>query len=236
MAKVQTWLFCLFLLCSCRNNGLHETGLTPADQRADSIAVIVDSAVQDLPVVVDTSHADTARVPVVVAITETVQQKDTQAVTVIKNPSLQEIYSAYIGVREATGNNDGKQVERFLKNVGLGKGFPWCAAYVKTCLLEAGIKSASKINGMALSCENKAYFVYRARSKIEPVRSGDVFTLWYANLKRIGHTGFVDHDVNGTVYESVEGNTNAAGSREGDGVYRKKRSYNATHSVTRWRD
>ncbi|HRO18524.1 MAG TPA: hypothetical protein PLU07_10055, partial [Ferruginibacter sp.] len=65
---------------------------------------------------------------------------------------------------------------------------------------------------------------------------GDVFTLYYAHLKRIGHTGFHHKKINSSVYESVEGNTNAAGSREGDGVYKKKRSYNATHSISRWQN
>jgi len=32
-------------------------------------------------------------------------------------------------VREATGNNDGVEVERYLKSVGLIKGYSWCAAY-----------------------------------------------------------------------------------------------------------
>jgi hypothetical protein len=36
-----------------------------------------------------------------------------------------------IGIKEATGRNDGEEVEEILKSVGLeGSGAPWCAAYV----------------------------------------------------------------------------------------------------------
>ena len=43
---------------------------------------------------------------------------------------IAETYTSQIGVREATGRNDGKQVELYLKSVGLGKGYAWCAAFV----------------------------------------------------------------------------------------------------------
>jgi len=33
-----------------------------------------------------------------------------------------------LGVREATGNNDGKRVEAYLRYTNLGKGYAWCAA------------------------------------------------------------------------------------------------------------
>lgn len=148
--------------------------------------------------------------------------------------TLDEVYTSYIGVREATGKNDGQEVELFLKSVGLGKGYPWCAAFVKHCLLEANVPGVDKINGMALSCENKNRMIFKSRQMFGEPKPGDVFTLYYAHLKRIGHTGFHHRRVNSSVYESVEGNTNAAGSREGDGVYKKKRSYNATHSISRW--
>ena len=87
---------------------------------------------------------------------------------------------------------------------------------------------------MALSCENKNNFVLRNKKELQQPKTGDVGTLYYTNLKRIGHTFFYDRRVNSSVYESVEGNTNGEGSREGNGVYRKKRSFNATYSLSRW--
>lgn len=234
MAKIYSCILGVLLLCSCHGDRVPAPGVSPAQDSLQE-EKIKDSARKDIPVQVDTTFADTAKVLPIVAITITKKQEDAAPVVqIITQPTLTEIYTAYIGVREATGKNDGPAVERFLKNVGLGKGFPWCAAFVKTCLLEAGIKSAGKINGMALSCENKTHFVYTGKQLVGIPRAGDVGTLFYAKLGRIGHTFFYDKKVNSSIYESVEGNTNGDGSREGDGVYRKKRSLNATWSLSRW--
>jgi hypothetical protein len=151
-----------------------------------------------------------------------------------KTDKLQQSYTLQIGIREATGHNDGKSVEMYLQTVGLTKGYPWCAAFVKWNLLQAGITDASRINGMALSCHNANNIVWFKNSFSKAVQPGDVFTLYYPKLRRIGHTGFYDKRINASVYRSVEGNTNEAGSREGDGVYYKYRSFRATYSITRW--
>lgn len=198
-----------------------------------------DSARNDIPVRVDTTFADTAKVQVdsVLIITEPIidsKKKDTISISPVKLLTVQEVYTSFIGIREKTGNNDGKEVEMFLKTVGLGKGYPWCAAFVKYSLLQGGVKRATRINGMALTCENKDNMVYKSGKKLQQPKVGDVFTLYYVKLKRIGHTGFYDGPVNASFFQTVEGNTNVAGSREGDGVYKKKRSYNATHSISRW--
>lgn len=151
--------------------------------------------------------------------------------------SIGKEYRKLVGVKEKTGNNDGEMVEKILATVGLGKGFPWCAAAVKYVLLRAKIFSAKRINGMALSCENKSAFVYTGRKWIMDMKSGDVFTLYYAKLKRIGHTGFVDKITNkeyGTVI-TYEGNTNPGGSRDGDGFYMRIRQVKSMHSISRWR-
>ncbi|MFA9212952.1 MAG: hypothetical protein ACEQSR_03795 [Candidatus Methylacidiphilales bacterium] len=151
------------------------------------------------------------------------------SVGITKYKSIKEVYDSQLGIREATGNNDGKEIAKYLKTVGLGEGFPYCAAGVKWCLLEAGYSQAKAINGMALSCDVKSRHV-----EIENLESGDVGTLYYARLGRIGHALFFDKKINSSTYRSVEFNTNVAGSRDGDGVYRKYRSYNATYSFNRW--
>lgn len=61
--------------------------------------------------------------------------------------------------------------------------------------------------------------------------SGDVFGLYFTNLKRVAHVGFVDKWTNQFVI-TVEGNTNEAGSREGDGVYRKRRPIRTIYIVS----
>ena len=145
---------------------------------------------------------------------------------------VKSIYDSQVGIRELTGHNDGKAVEMYLHAVNLGKGNPWCAAFVKWNYDQAGIKTT--INGMALSVHRPGHFVYfKGNFTSEPV-PGDAFTLYFPSLGRIGHTGFYDGRINTSVFKTVEGNTNQAGSREGDGVYRKYRSFHATYSISRW--
>ena len=148
--------------------------------------------------------------------------------------SVQQVYISQLGVRELTGRNDGIQVEGYLQTVGLSKGYPWCAAFVKWCYLKAGVLSAKQINGMALSVNDRSRWVYANNKFIEEPIAGDAFTLYFPHLKRIGHTGFYDGRLNGSIYKTIEGNTNSVGSRDGDGTYRKYRSFKSTYSINRW--
>lgn len=63
--------------------------------------------------------------------------------------------------------------------------------------------------------------------------AGDVFGLYFPEKGRIAHVGFVDEWQDPWVI-SVEGNTNVQGSREGDGVYRKRRLVKTIHKVARY--
>jgi len=146
--------------------------------------------------------------------------------------ALEQIYLSQVGVREKTGNNDGPEVEAYLKTVKLGKGNAWCAAFVRWCLLQAGIKNS--ITGWSPTAVNSKNIVYRDRKYNREPRAGDVVTFYYPHLNRIGHTGFYHKKISGAVYQSVEGNTNGAGSREGDGVYLKNRPINTTYIISRW--
>lgn len=147
-------------------------------------------------------------------------------------PCVSCFYLKEVGVRELTGNNDGSRVEEYQKNAGISKGQPWCAAFVKWCFDQAGIPTT--INGWAASAHNKSNLVWFKQKLIKEPRAGDTFTLYSATLKRISHTGFFHQRINEALYISVEGNTNAGGSRDGDGVYMRKRSFHSTYSISRW--
>jgi hypothetical protein len=160
------------------------------------------------------------------------RQRTETVKTISDHLTVQAIYTSQIGVREATGKNDGVQVEAYLKSVNLGKGYAWCAAFVKWCFDRADINTT--ITAWSPTAENRKNLVYDKGKFLQDPRPGDVFTLYYPSLKRIGHTGFYDKKQNSTIFRSVEGNTNGEGSREGDGVYVKYRSVKATYSISRW--
>lgn len=146
---------------------------------------------------------------------------------------VRKYYHTKIGVRELTGKNDGIQVEQYLKYVWLKKGQPWCAAFVSWCFGYNGVKKARSGGCVKLMEQGKVIYI-NGKAKQKP-RPADVFFIWFSNLKRVAHTGFVD-DWGETWVTTVEGNTNDAGSREGDGVYKKKRLKRQIYAVCNYID
>ena len=63
--------------------------------------------------------------------------------------------------------------------------------------------------------------------------TGDIFGLYFPEKGRIAHVGFIDEWKDPWVI-TVEGNTNVLGSREGDGVYRKRRLVASIYKVARY--
>lgn len=140
-------------------------------------------------------------------------------------------YSSQLGVRELTGNNDGVQVEKYLNYVWLKKGKPWCASYVSWSFGQNGIKKAR--SGGCVQLMEQGKVIYRNSKIIETPQYADVFFIYYAEKGRVAHTGFIDKWTDDFVI-TVEGNTNGAGSREGNGVYKKKRLKRQIYAVTKY--
>ena len=149
-----------------------------------------------------------------------------------KDSLLESIYMSQVGVRELTGNNDGPDVLKYQKAAGLTSGYSWCACFVLWCFKQADIKTP--ITAWSPTCHNKNNIVMMNGTYRKELRRGDVFTLYFPKMKRIGHTGFVRRKFGSNSVETVEGNTNSAGSREGDGVYVKIRPKSSIYSISRW--
>ncbi|THU34237.1 CHAP domain-containing protein [Niastella caeni] len=138
-----------------------------------------------------------------------------------------------LGVREDPGNkNRGKQVEKYLAAVGLGPGYAWCMAFVYWCFNEASDKMARKnplyLTGGVLDQWRRRKDQFRG---VTP-QPGDVFIMDYG--KGTGHTGLVEKvNEDGTI-DTIEGNTNDEGSREGYEVCRRKRNRSAIHGYLRF--
>lgn len=132
-----------------------------------------------------------------------------------------------LGVYELTGNNDGEQVERYLKTVGLKKGSPWCAAFVSWCYTQHCVSNPK--SGWCPSWFTKD----NTLGKDERPLQGDVFGIYFKSKGRVAHVGMV-LEWGDSIVLTIEGNTNDAGSREGDGVYKKRRIKNQIYKVSRW--
>jgi hypothetical protein len=152
-----------------------------------------------------------------------------------KRECIRVTYTSQIGVYEHTGQNDGREVETYLGWVNLKKGNPWCAAFVSWCLSQCQVNNPKSGYCPVWFRKNNLLFVRSVKpSQIIPL-SGDVFGIYFPEKKRIAHVGFIHQW--GTKYTiTVEGNTNEKGSREGDGVYKKRRLTRQIYAVSRFID
>lgn len=138
-------------------------------------------------------------------------------------------------VREI-GPNAGQVVEQYQKFCGAQKGDPWCACGVSWCgknALEADWPLVISASCQQLYVDAKAKGLVRDAPK-----RGDVFLLWHPELGRYAHTGFVEAVGRLTdgklAFDTLEGNTNPAGGRDGYGWFRRKREAGTNYRFIRW--
>lgn len=141
-------------------------------------------------------------------------------------------------VREQ-GRNRGARVEEYQRAAALGPGDPWCAAFVAWCMMQCAVpaKAPAWCSGSAITTWHKGSRAAGPAHRCTPVDPNFALRvapgwIWVrakdaesADAARkgtwcIGHCGIVIA-VDAAGFHTVEGNTNAAGSRDGDGVYRK---------------
>lgn len=146
--------------------------------------------------------------------------------TAIANNTRNEVLAvatSQLGVREATGHNDGKQVEMYLAVTGLRKGNAWCAAFVSWVFQQAHVKAIRSARVVDWFQKN---VVYRKgwQKEVPQLKKAMLAGWYYPELGRYGHIGIIEGWNPGMKdLITIEGNTNGAGSREGEGVYRKIR-------------
>jgi peptidoglycan hydrolase-like protein with peptidoglycan-binding domain len=135
-------------------------------------------------------------------------------------------------VRE-TGPNRGPEVDEYLRAVGLDPAqgaYAWCIAFLYWCFREAAraldtanpcVRTAGVLNHWVRAPAGARIAAADALDEPSLVRPGAIFVIDHGH--GLGHAGLVTAVVSGTI-KTIEGNTNRAGSREGDGVYDKQRS------------
>ncbi len=132
---------------------------------------------------------------------------------------------SYIGVKEATGRNDGYEVEKFLKSVGRKKGDSWCAAFVSYCLTAVNHPFPVR-SGLARSfVKKKSLLATSVLQGREQVNTGDLI-IWQKGNSISGHIGIVAI-VDDKKYITIEGNTSSGqkgAQADGDGVYLRERT------------
>ena len=146
---------------------------------------------------------------------------------------VKNVYESQVGIREIGGNNSGPQVEIYLKSAGLSKGNAWCGAFVYWSIIQC-VDIKIQDPGWAPSWFPQSKLIY-VRGKLDKrsPQYGDLIGIYFQDKGRIAHVGFYDSESKDFI-TTVEGNTNEAGSREGDGVYKKKRIKSQINSISSW--
>lgn len=142
--------------------------------------------------------------------------------------AIVKIAQTQVGVRE-TSKNQGPGIEKFWTATSYPDGYanrePYCAAFVCWVVREAAL---NKVIPFSLPRSPVAYDFEKwgkanatkgvsVLSNSSKPKAGDIFTLATAS-----HVGIIK-SVDALTVTTLEGNTDGAGSREGDGVYEKIR-------------
>lgn len=122
-------------------------------------------------------------------------------------------------LKEASGANDGPWVEAVQRTTGNRRGDPWCASWVNF-VLQIAYAGRSPLPATA-SCDVLLEWGRKHGRIVETPEPGDVFLVMRTPTDAV-HTGFVTRETPTTVH-TLEGNTNAGGSREGWGVFARER-------------
>lgn len=158
--------------------------------------------------------------------------------------AIVEVATGEIGVMEIGSTNCGPRVNLYKGATTLppDQPWPWCAAFVCWVVFEAAISARVSFSGTfkrprtagawdlenwSLAQDSSTWTKKPHRNDIEP---GDIAVFTFS------HVGFAvsKPDKNGYVL-CVEGNTDGAGSREGGGVFRKRRHVSKIRSRIRFR-
>lgn len=128
---------------------------------------------------------------------------------------LASVLEAEEGVTETPPcSNWGKRVEEYLQSAGINFPQPWCAAFVHWGMAQLGKR------GYGAFCPSWYIPMYEIN---EPVRNAWGL-VWFPKLDRYAHIFVVTKVFSNGMIETIEGNTNNDGSREGTGVFRRLRT------------
>lgn len=138
---------------------------------------------------------------------------------------------SYLYVREIKPNRS-LEIDMFNKNVGATLGSPWCASYMS--FIFDSLNYFNPHSAWSPNFTKNGEIIYKKNYKNnKKILPGDVVTFYYSNLGRVGHVGMVVRVEDNIIY-TIEGNTNGSGSRDGDGVYLKKRNLDKIYMIIRY--
>lgn len=142
---------------------------------------------------------------------------------------LVELAHKEVGVEEIGNTNRGPRVDEYKASTWLpaDQAWPWCAAFIDWIVMKAmeggtytfqrpRTAGAWDLENWSLKQDNSTQ---TKRNPGNDIKAGDIV------IFKFSHVGFAvgDADRETATVKTIEGNTDAAGSREGGGVFLKRR-------------
>lgn len=132
--------------------------------------------------------------------------------------AILEVAGKELGQRESSANWS-PRIKQYLAAAKVKTPAPWCAAYVNWVLQEL-FGAESLLEQVPLQAYVQSYYDFAKKNdllvKAVDVKPGDLFLLWFPSLNRYGHIGIVkEMNFKKGRYQTLEGNSNDEGSREG---------------------
>ena len=132
--------------------------------------------------------------------------------------------------REIGGQNRGPWVRLYMRGRD-GRQFPWCAGFVtfmlhQTCQsldVALPIKGSGSCDSLAAQGKDSGLFLSENESNPETLPAGSIFLVRRTSTDWT-HTGLVLH-ADEDLFDTIEGNTNDEGLREGFEVCARSRGY-----------
>jgi hypothetical protein len=164
------------------------------------------------------------------------------------------VSESFLHVREQTGRNDHADIKLFwsLINPAYYQSHPpYCAAFVYYCFRQAGLKPMVPTPALAASWYKKNLVVWEynphgnTRRTTEPPKAGLVlYRFQRGGSYRIGHIGILAQErrLDTDDFIVIEANTSGSGAmglltesdREGNGIYKKRRSPKSIYAIVDW--
>lgn len=152
-------------------------------------------------------------------------------------PAVIKVAASLLYIREKTGNNDHPMIDRMFDYLGLPHNLSWCLAFCLWCVHMAvnpmpypKIARCSTFweKAQANDFKYKTFDAEDVAWGIEKPLPGDIMVFSHSRVAGRnnwnGHAALVEKPITLRKWATIEGNTNGAGSREGNGVYRKVRT------------
>ena len=133
-----------------------------------------------------------------------------------------EVASQYIGQTEIKGNMGFKDpcFEEKMKAVGFQDGHAWCAYFAELVFKEAYPEKFTELDKLFSASAVQTFKNFEAAGyEISGTPEQDSLVIWQTQKQGkphwTGHAAIVAKVIDHETFESIEGNTNMAGSREG---------------------